>query len=79
MGKNILKVDPVAFRYDDPDFLESPDPFGEEDDFEWSDDDLAGYDFDPGAFEEAEEEFDPDLDDDLDPDWDHDPLDDEDT
>ena len=60
MVKNILKVDPVAFRYDEPDLIEGPDVFGENDDFEWSDDDLAG-----DEFESEKTEYplmDPDLD-----------------
>lgn len=46
MVKNILKVDPVAFRYEDPDFIKGPGVFGEDNDFEWSEDDLEGDDFD---------------------------------
>ncbi|WP_462317873.1 hypothetical protein [Marinilabilia sp.] len=40
MGKNILKVDPVAFGYDDFEF-EKDDSY-EENDFEWDQKDLNG-------------------------------------
>ncbi|MGM0376394.1 MAG: hypothetical protein ACQEQ0_06440 [Bacteroidota bacterium] len=53
MVKNILKVDPVAFRYEDPDFIEGPGIFGDDDDFEWSEDDFdsAGFDNSPMDFD----------------------------
>ena len=62
MVKNILKVDPVAFRYEDPDFIEGPGVFGENDDFEWSDDDIAGDEFESGKVDDPSMDHDSDSD-----------------
>ncbi len=60
MVKNILKVDPVAFRYEDTDFIEGPGVFGEDNDFEWSEDDLEGDDFDSAQRDDFFPDFDSD-------------------
>jgi hypothetical protein len=64
MEKSILKVDPVAFRYDEPELEDNSDAFGEEDecDFEWDQDDLDEGDL------PVDEDFDEDFDDDFDED-----------
>ena len=64
MVNNILKVDPVAFRYEEPDDMEGSGLFRDKDDFEWSADDFNdGFevsDFD----EEPDPGFDSDFDND---------------
>ncbi|MFW6202970.1 MAG: hypothetical protein ACOC30_01585 [Marinilabilia sp.] len=60
MVKNILKVDPVAFRYEDPDFIEGPGAHGDDDDFEWSDEDFDGDEFEFGEYDGSSMDLDTD-------------------
>ncbi|MFW6351404.1 MAG: hypothetical protein ACOC2E_03370 [Bacteroidota bacterium] len=76
MEKSILKVDPVAFRYNDPEINDQD--LGEENDYEWDREDLDDEEFSDDIDEDFDEDFDPDIDEDFEEDFDNDFDDDED-
>lgn len=80
MEKNILKVDPVAYKIDEPVIEFASDNFIQEDDYEWDEDDLEGEGFAANEFEEELElniDFDEEIDDDFDDDFDDEDGDDD--